>query len=291
MEYYDSDENVYNTFTMFPLKKTLYNLYIALLEASSYHDKKEYYTFDIDDKQNSEITRSKARVVFSEFDISGYVFYDSFQRFEPPLNSSAHLKENMEKIKKFLDSMLKEKECLETGRNAYCKCEVQIIHQFEVTSRITKKKVFPVGRICIMKFSNTDTLAIMKEVSLVITKHACSKAKKDRQMELALMRLEDKPPIVSCKKRKQALVENQPKLPFKRATKTETAELKAMRMEDKVVRRKKAVCNYDCQCKLIAAVNSFRLDPLLFDIRKINSKPYMIDYMKALGLVHSVTYV
>ena len=124
-------------------------------------------------------------------------------------------------------------------------------------------------------------LQIMKEVSRVITKHACSKAKVDRQMELALMRLEDKPPIVSFKKRKQTLDENQPKLPFKRATKTETAEL----------RRKKVVCNYDCQCKLIAAVNLFRLDPLLFDIHKINSKAYMNDYMKALGLVHSVTYV
>ena len=290
MEDYESDENAYNTFTLFPLRETLYKLYLALLVASSYHNQHEYYTFDIDDKQNSELTRSKARVIFSEFDITGYEFDGKFKRFEPPLNSSVHLHENLDKIIKFLNSMDNETENSETGKSE-CECGTEIVHMFEVTSRITKKKVFPVGRICIMKFLNTDTLAIMKEVSRVITKHACSKAKKDRQMELALMRLEDKPPILSCKKRKQALVENQPKLPLKRATKTETAELKAMRMEDKVVRRKKAICNYDCPCKLIAAVNSFRLDPLLFNIRKINSKPYMNDYMKALGLVHSVTYV
>ena len=64
-----------------------------------------------------------------------------------------------------------------------------------------------------------------------------------------------------------------------------------MRLEDKTIRRKKAVCNIDCLCKLIAAVNSLQLDPLLFNISKINSKAYLNDYMKALGLVHSVTYV
>jgi hypothetical protein len=43
--------------------------------------------------------------------------------------------------------------------------------------------------------------------------------------------------------------------------------------------------------KLIELLNSIQLDHLLFDIDKINSKQYMNDYMKALGLKHSVTYV
>lgn len=68
-------------------------------------------------------------------------------------------------------------------------------------------------------------------------------------------------------------------------------ELKLMRFEDKIIRKRKTVCNYDCPCKRIAFTNKTRLDPLLFDIRKINSKPYMDDYMKALGISHLVTYV
>ena len=74
---------------------------------------------------------------------------------------------------------------------------------------------------------------------------------------------------------------------LKRTRKIEIEECKLMRLEDKVVKRKKTICNYDCNCKLIASINSVQLDPLLFDIDKINSK----QYMKALGLKHSVTYV
>ena len=68
-------------------------------------------------------------------------------------------------------------------------------------------------------------------------------------------------------------------------------ELKLMRLEDKVLKKRKAVCNYDCQCKLIAYTNKIQLDSLLFDIKKINSKKYMNDYMNALGISHVVTYV
>ena len=77
----------------------------------------------------------------------------------------------------------------------------------------------------------------------------------------------------------------------KRKSRSEMLELKLMRLEDKVVRKRKAVCNYDCQCKLIASTNKIQLDPLLFDIHKINSKKYMNDYMNALGISHIVTYV
>ena len=61
-------------------------------------------------------------------------------------------------------------------------------------------------------------------------------------------------------------------------TKHESAELKAMRLEDKVMRKKKPVCNYNCYCKLIAHVNSQQLDPLLFNICKTNSKAYSFTY-------------
>ena len=205
--------------------------------------------------------------------------YGSCEIFIPPLNSSTDRKTNIRKIKQFLQTKGSETEYLETGRNAYCECGTQIIHQFEVTNRITNKKVFPIGRICIMKFADTTTLEIMKDVGKAISKYTCSIEKQKRQRELNLMRLEDKPlQHYSCKK-------------LKRTRKIEITECKLMRLEDKVIKRKKIICNYDCICKLIASINSIELDPLLFDINKINSKQYMNDYMKALGLKHSVTYV
>ena len=60
-------------------------------------------------------------------------------------------------------------------------------------------------------------------------------------------------------------------------TPSELTELKLMRLEDKVVRKRKAVCIYDCVCKHIASTNDLRLDPLLFDTAKINSQRYMDD--------------
>ena len=149
MEHDELDESEYNDYTLFPLCDTLSNLYFALLNASSYHDKKEYQTFDIKEKQDSEINRLKARVVFSEFDITGYDYKGRFTKFEPPLNSSVHLNDKLEKIIRFLNSMDKQTESLET-RIITCKYRTPIVHQFEVTSRITRKWVFPVGRICII---------------------------------------------------------------------------------------------------------------------------------------------
>ena len=158
------------------------------------------------------------------------------------------MKVNLNKIKKFIS---------EIGGTLYytlgefdqCKCTVKIKHKFQVKNRKTGKEIFPIGRICIMKFAytDTDTLKIMEKVSKLI--------------------------MVSEEKRRVHL------------------ELKLMRLEDKVVRKKHVVCNYDCLCKLIASTNKIQLDPLLFDIQKINSKQYMNDYMKALGLGHIVSYV
>ena len=79
-------------------------------------------------------------------------------------------------------SMDSENQNSETGKIGRCQCETPIIHQFEVRSRITPKIVHPVGRICIMKFADTDTLQIMKQVSQVIIKHSCSNEKKRRQI-------------------------------------------------------------------------------------------------------------
>ena len=236
------EDNIYNK---------LRGLYKTLLHASSYHDNQEY----------QEISHIKAHNVFSEFDITAYYLYGSCEIFIPPLNSSTDRKTNIRKIKQFLQTKGSETEYLETGRNAYCECGTQIIHQFEVTNHITNKKVFPIGRICIMKFADTTTLEIMKDVGKVILKYACSI-----------------PLRHSCKK-------------LKRTRKIEIAECKLMRLEDKVIKRKKVICNCDCICKLITSINSVQLDPLLFDIDKINSTQYMNDYMKALGLKHSVTYV
>ena len=64
-------------------------------------------------------------------------------------------------------------------------------------------------------------------------------------------------------------------------------ELKCMRSEDKIIKRKKELCAPECICKRIATANS-KLDRSLLNIPKINSKPYMDDYMKALGLQHSI---
>ena len=246
----------------------LTSLYKTLLHASSYHDNQDY----------QDISYINTRNVFSEFDITAYFLYGSCEHFIPPLNSSTDRKTNIRKIKQFLQTKGSENEYLETGRNAHCECGIRIIHQFEVTNRMTNKKVFPIGRICIMKFADTTTLEIMKDVGKAIYKYTCSIEKQKRQIELNLMRLEDKPLKKLYKK-------------VKRTRKVEIAECKLMRLEDKVVKRKKTICNYDCNCKLIASINSVQLDPLLFDIDKINSKQYMNDYMKALGLKHCVTYV
>ena len=50
--------------------------------------------------------------------------------------------------------------------------------------------------------------------------------------------------------------------------------------------RKRKKCSDECICKRIAVLNKKQLDPLLFDIKTVNSKKYMDDYMNALGLSH-----
>ena len=59
-----------NKYTMFLLCKKLEHLYNVLLSASSYRDAHEYSIFDCEDKGK---TREKAHIMFSEFDITGYV--------------------------------------------------------------------------------------------------------------------------------------------------------------------------------------------------------------------------
>ena len=151
----------------------LTSLYKTLLHASSYHDNREY----------QDISPIKAHNVFSEFDITAYYLYNSCEHFIPPLNSSTDRKTNIRKIKDFLKTIGSDNQYLETGRNSYCECGTQIIHQFEVTNRITNKKVFPVGRICLMKFADTTTIQIMKDVGKAIMKYTCSIEKQKRQID------------------------------------------------------------------------------------------------------------
>ena len=130
-----------------------------------FYNKHESHVFDINGKKNSKITRSKARVVFSVFDITNYAFDSDFQHFEQPFNSGVHL---MEKVKRY------RKPSLETGKIGCCHCNTPIIHSFEVRSHITTKNIYH-------KFADTDTLENMKQVSRVIIKHNCTKEKKEKK--------------------------------------------------------------------------------------------------------------
>jgi len=239
---------------VFPLCKKLEHLYKVLLSASSYRDVHEYSNFEYEDKVK---TREKARIMCSEFDITGYVCgADQWKYFDPPLNSYKDLKQNLKKIKRFIYSNEPEKECQENAKTE-CHCTTPILHQFEVTSRVTNKKVFPIGNVCIMKFADTNTLEIMKQVSNVLMKSKSDKIKQKKAME----------------------------------EKQRVMELKLMRLEDKKIRvckktRKRKKCSDECVCKRIAVLNKKQLDPLLFDIKTVNSKKYMDDYMNALGLSH-----
>ena len=155
--------------TVFPLREKLLNLYFQLLKASSYANNQDYNVFDINDPNNSDSTRCKACIIFSEFDITGYAYgSSSLQHFTNTLNSNEYFRDNMNKIQNFLSNLKSEyiKGC--TFDN--CHCGVQILHKFEVTNRITKRKVYPIGRTCILKFANTNTSNIMKKMNRIIRK-------------------------------------------------------------------------------------------------------------------------
>ena len=137
MEDVECNENN-STLKKFPLCKTLKKLYFALLKASSYANDNEYNIFDIKNKKCAAETRSKALVVFSEFDLIGYALGASeIILLDPPLNSSLHVEMNLKKIKKFLS---------EIGGTLYysigafdeCKCMVKIKHKFTVELALRK---------------------------------------------------------------------------------------------------------------------------------------------------------
>ena len=82
--------------TVFPLREKLSNLYFQLLQASSYADIEEYHLFDINDCDNSDSTRTKARIIFSEFDITGYTYGSApLQHFTHPLNCNKYVRDNV----------------------------------------------------------------------------------------------------------------------------------------------------------------------------------------------------
>ena len=155
--------------TVFPLREKLSNLYFQLLKASSYADNQDYNVFDINDQNNCDSTRCKACIIFSEFDITGYAYGSaSLQHFTNILNSNEYFQDNMNKIQNFISNL--QSEYLRSCDFDNCHCGVQILHKFEVTNRITKRKVYPIGRTCILKFANTNTSNIMKKMNRIIQK-------------------------------------------------------------------------------------------------------------------------
>ena len=152
---------------VFLLYQKVSNLYFQLLQASSYSDKEEYHVFDCD---NCELTRTKARIIFSEFDITGYTYGSApLQHFTHSLNSNEYIRDNVKKIRNFINNLEFEyPPQLRTVDN--CQCSVLIVHKFEVTNRITNKTVYPIGRTCILKFSKTNTCKIIKRVNTIIIK-------------------------------------------------------------------------------------------------------------------------
>ena len=148
----------------------LSNLYFQLLQASSYADKEEYHVFQND---NCELIRTKARLIFSEFDITGYTYGSlaPLQHFTHPLNCEEYFEDNINIIRTFLTTKLSklQLQVQETPVDK-CQCNVPILHKFEVTNRITKKTVYPIGRMCVLKFANTNTYNIINRINTIITK-------------------------------------------------------------------------------------------------------------------------
>ena len=150
---------------VFPLREKLSKLYFQLLQASSYADNPEYNVFDINE---SDITRTKARIIFSEFDITGYAYGSApLQHFTQPLNSDEYVRDNIHRIRNFLNNLQSEEYRIFDN----CHCGVPILHRFEVTNRITQSKVYPIGRTCILKFANTSTCKIMKRMNRIVKKN------------------------------------------------------------------------------------------------------------------------
>ena len=259
---------------LFPLRETLKKLYDALCIASSFSNNEFYRNFDINDARNIDTLILKARTVFSEFDIVAYSTKNgAWLWFDRPLNDASHLEQNLKQIKLFL---LKQNNDDDSECYWSCLCETKIVHGFIVRSRVTKEEVYPVGSTCIFKFSDTDTARIMEEVTKSISKNYTSDERKRMQKKLELMQKEDK--TVPMKK--------------KRRTHEEQMESKRMKQEDKTIRKKKQICDETCcPCKILSERNKIELDPLLFNISKINSKKYMNDYMKALNISHIFVYL
>ena len=118
----------------------------------------------------------------------------------------------------------------------------------------------PIGCVCIWKIADPDTAQILKECNKIIEKCNVTKEKrrvlrekKRIQEELRLKRLEDKPKTVKAKKTS-----------------------------------KKRKCASDCPCLEVHELNKKQLDPLLLNIKQINSKQYIDDMMHAIQIAFSL---
>ena len=139
-----------------------------------------------------------------------------------------------------------------------CVCGTKIKIFYALRNCVTSKYVCPIGCVCIWKIADPDTAQILTESNKIIEKYNATKEKrrvlrekKRIHEELMLMRLEDKPKIESTKKT-----------------------------------NKKRKYSSDCPFFELRELNKKQLDPLLFNIKQINSKQYIYDMMLAMQIEH-----
>ena len=241
----------------FPLGEKLQKLYFALLQASSLCNDDFFKDFNTFDKPNRDTLIYKARVVFSEFDIVECgKDATMLLTFDPPLNSLKDLQANMQRIREILMNFPDEQEhANDVEGYDHCQCDTAIRYYFALKNRVTSQRVCPIGRVCIIKFADTDTARILTEANKIFESYYSTKEKKKEKKrmkeELMLMRQHDKPKKVKVKKTNK---------------------------------RKK--CASDCVCYELRDLNKHQLDPLLFNIKQINTKAYIDDMMSAMQIDH-----
>ena len=111
----------------------------------------------------------------------------------------------------------------------------------------------PIGCVCIWKIADPDTAQILTESNKIIEKYNVTKEKRR---------------VLKEKKRIRE-------------------ELRFMRLEEKHKKtNKKRKCDSDCPCFELRELNKKQLDPLLFNIKQLNSKQYINDMMLAMQIEH-----
>ena len=206
----------------------------------------------------------KARIVFSEFDIIGVgtVGEDTLMCFNPPLNKMEHWGRNKKLMEDSFENYIYQidsdsDEDFDNLNNdyyqEYCVCGTGRSSFYALQNRVTSKRVCPIGCVCIWKIADPDTAQILTESNKIIEKYNVTKEKRR---------------VLKEKKRIRE-------------------ELRLMRLEDKHKKtNKKRKCDSDCPCFELRELNKKQLDPLLFNIKQINTKQYIYDMMLAMQIEH-----